>query len=257
MATSDDPVEKVIGEPVFLTSDETTRKIRRNLLTMSFIGIAYTLGNLTIDTDATVFGFKVGGLSDASIAIALLSVISYMFIHFLWVCFDDFLEWRLRITGTSALMKKEIAFKPLHGDYPKNPRQSSLHTWWQDHAVQANAYQESMRDLITVTAECKAVIEAADPNQVLREPGKEVISVRQAAEMIRKLDPAVNRTASRQEELLKTVRAERLSESLRRFDDWTVLFLRSQNLRWLTVDFLLPIALAVYALSLVALKLNS
>ena len=51
-----------------------------------------------------------------------------------------------------------------------------------------------------------------------------------------------------------TISALRIPVSLRRFDRWYHLFLRSQNLRWLVVELGAPILLGSYALVLLWTK---
>jgi hypothetical protein len=51
-------------------------------------------------------------------------------------------------------------------------------------------------------------------------------------------------------ETQKALSAIRVPASLERFDKWFELFLRSQNLRWLVVDFLVPVFVAGYAIVL-------
>jgi len=46
------------------------------------------------------------------------------------------------------------------------------------------------------------------------------------------------------DEVQKTISASRVPVSLKRFDGWVELFLRSQNLRWLLIDILVPALLA-------------
>jgi len=45
----------------------------------------------------------------------------------------------------------------------------------------------------------------------------------------------------------KTISDQRIPVSLKRFDNWFQLFLRSQNLRWLIIEFLFPIVLGLSA----------
>jgi hypothetical protein len=59
----------------------------------------------------------------------------------------------------------------------------------------------------------------------------------QAAEMGRKVEANT-----------KAITDARIPTSLQRFDRWFEFFLRSQNLRWLLIEFLAPVGLAAVAL---------
>jgi hypothetical protein len=52
----------------------------------------------------------------------------------------------------------------------------------------------------------------------------------------------------------KTILAQRIPVSLARFDRCFRLFLRSQNLRWLAIDLVVPFSLAGYAIYLLCFK---
>lgn len=100
-------VEKVLGEPIFDDFSDNTLKIRRNLL-----------------------------------------VVAYLVVHFGWNSITHFQQWRLRVTGT------RLAFKTgrspglyleddERGDYPDDPRQSTLYTWWLVQAKQLASNPET------------------------------------------------------------------------------------------------------------------
>ncbi len=67
-------------------------------------------------------------------------------------------------------------------------------------------------------------------------------SVSQVRERVTELTRALENTS-------KTIASQRIPVSLERFDQWFKLLLQSQNLRWLLIDFLLPVALGVTALA--------
>ncbi len=55
---------------------------------------------------------------------------------------------------------------------------------------------------------------------------------------------------SKVKEVNKTLDANRVPASLERFDSWFKVFLKSQNIRWLLIEFLLPISLGIWAVYL-------
>jgi len=48
----------------------------------------------------------------------------------LWGAIDSFCEWRLRITGTRAAFITTGILSSESGDYPNDPRHSTLYFWW-------------------------------------------------------------------------------------------------------------------------------
>lgn len=69
-----------------------------------------------------------------------------------------------------------------------------------------------------------------------------------AVHIISQVKEQVARLANKVEANTKAITDERIPASLKRFDGWFQLFLRSQNLRWLLVEFLAPLIYAGYAL---------
>ncbi|MBI4684095.1 MAG: hypothetical protein HY755_02735 [Nitrospirae bacterium] len=81
-------VEKALGEPVIGEFTENTIKIRRNLLIVSLLSVAVSLGGLQINPNSEVFGLKFSGLTDNFIRFGLTLITLYLFIHFLWCSFE-------------------------------------------------------------------------------------------------------------------------------------------------------------------------
>ena len=95
-----DEVEKALGEPVFPAFSDYVRKLRANLVFVSFISISLIFGDLEIDPTSSILGLKFKNLSSDSLMYGLLILNGYMLVHFLWCSVDTFQEWSIRVTGT-------------------------------------------------------------------------------------------------------------------------------------------------------------
>ncbi|MDR7123114.1 hypothetical protein [Rheinheimera soli] len=97
-----DAVEKALGNPVAGDLSDNALKVRRNLLAFGIVSIVITIGGVKIDPASSVLGFKFVGISEDLITNSLLVTNVYFLLHFIWYAFEGFLEWRLRVTGTST-----------------------------------------------------------------------------------------------------------------------------------------------------------
>jgi len=92
-------VQKVLGEPVFIYFSDEINRIRRNLLVISSIALAYKYSGTKV-TEFMLFGVKFEHLSPSFVDTCLFFLLLYTFIHFFWQSVDAVQEWRIRITGT-------------------------------------------------------------------------------------------------------------------------------------------------------------
>ena len=235
-------VEKVLKEPVAAQFSEQAWKIRNNLIVASTIALVMGLAQLQIHSDSTILGLRFTGLSDIVVRATLAVVIIYLLFHFIWAAWDSFLEWRLRITGTRSAFQTGAFFAPKHVDYPVDPRQSTLYNWWtMQHAAIGNLGKLASEMQATCRhweAELKRLYgDKVDCNNM----SNVILQISQAREQAAEL-------ARRVEANTKVMTDARIPVSLKRFDDWFELFLRSQNLRWFVVEFVAPVAFSGYTL---------
>lgn len=233
-------VQKVLGSPVLGELTDQALKIRRNLLAIGSVSIFVTLTEISLDPSSVVLGFRFVGLSQRTINLGLLVVTAYFLVHFLWYAFDGLLEWRLRVTGTRLGFITGASFGSEHADYPPDPRQSTLYSWWLKHGRDVGALQlkaveiaEKLTDLQTTV-----VAEGAAMPQVIGTLSEIRTSVIQLQQLVEKSD--------------KIALSPRIEASLQRFDGWFEFFLRSQNLRFLLIEILLPILVGMTAICLLS-----
>jgi hypothetical protein len=229
------PTEKVLREPVFIELSDYARRIKNGLIFCSILGIVLSFTTISVSKESTIFGIRLDNLDHAFIQILLLALVIYLFIHYIWVIVDNFMEWRLRITGTKTFTTAgTIASK--EGDYPTDPRQSTLYNWWR--GQQRNL--SKLHDVIQKIDHLKRKLQedskhypsnAVDIQGSLMELNGEFKTFQQNVNQIQGL-----------------IASERIPVSLKRFDNWYKLFLKSQNARWLIFDFLIPFALSLISI---------
>jgi hypothetical protein len=240
-------VEKVLKEPVAAEFSEQAWKIRMNLTLTSAIAVVMCLANLRITADSSILGLKFSGLSDGVIRVTLFAIVAYLLVHFVWVAWDAFFEWRLRITGTRVAFQTSSFFAPDHIDSPSDPRQSTLYNWWADQQASIGNVGQRVGEL---EATCKRW--ESDLQKLCEKPENiHAPTLQNMTSVIHVIAEARERAAKiigNVESNTKAITDARIPVSLKRFDDWMHLFQRSQNLRWFVIEFSAPIAFAFYAL---------
>jgi hypothetical protein len=214
--------QKVLGEPMATGLSDRAWKVRTQLMAVSVVAIGLVNLGLHVNRDATVFGFSLSGLTDAPLRQALGIWIAYLIVHFVWMAWESFAEWRLRLTGTRVASVTAGTFAAEGGDYPSDPRQSTLGNWWRQEAAKIGNLTELIDRLERTLAE--------------KEPLNQITL---AASQLRQ---AIQQTAYPFTSL-------RIPASLDRFERAYVHFLKVQNVRWLLLDVLLPLVVALIALS--------
>ena len=240
-----DAVEKALGNPVAGDLSENALKVRRNLLVFGVISVFVTLGGVKLDPTSSVLGFKFSGVSEALITNSLLAANIYFLLHFIWYAFEGILEWRLRVTGTRLAFLTGSRFGSEHADYPDDPRQSTLYTWWLDNAKRIGNFKVTADDL---SEKIKIWEEKVSSFQ----NGNDSLNLANAMSTLNQARGVADKLTKQIETTEKTLTAMRIPCSLGRFDGWFKLFLKSQNIRWLLIDILLPIAIGAAAIYLLA-----
>ena len=171
----------------------------------------------------------------------------YFLIHFLWCSIDHIQEWRLRVTGTRVAFITAASYTSEEGDYPSDPRQSSLYNWWKGQAILISSLTDPLDSINTKLAEWELKV-----NEALKDNDPNVSTT---CASINKVNEDITKLKSSIENVEKTLTSNRIPASLYRFDKWFLFFLRSQNLRWLVIELMLPMLLSLYSLALLWQKL--
>ena len=232
-------VQKALGDPLMPEFTDYMRRVRSILVVVSLISIGVVIGGLAIDPSSSVLGIRFQGVSDELIRKGLLIANAYLLIHFGWGSFDSWLEWGARLTGTRVAFVTTGKFASEHGDYPSDPRQSTLYNWWKDNASRISSLTEPLE-----TMERKLT---AWEKRVEEETLKNNPNLMTVVQSFREIQTNINDLNKKIENVEKTLTASRISASLDRFDSRFKLMLRSQNIRWLVLELAFPITLGCWA----------
>lgn len=234
-------VQKVLGEPVAAGLSDRAWKTRTQLLAVSVVAIALVRLGLHVNRDATVFGFSLSGLTDRMVRVGLAVWIVYLLAHFAWMAWEGFAEWRLRLTGTRVASITVGTFGGEESDYPSDPQQSTLANWWRGEAQKIGNLTALMSGLEPrLTSQEAAIREACQTNNA--------INVASATMPLGDIRSAAQQLRQQIQQTEKTLSSLRIPASLDRFERAYAHFLKSQNIRWLVLDVLLPLIVAVAAL---------
>jgi hypothetical protein len=234
-------VQKILGEPVAAGLTDRAWRARTQLLSVALVAIGIIKFKLRVNTDATVLGFSLTGLSDHAVRGALVLAIAYLLLHFVWMAWESFAEWRLRLTGTRVAFATVGRFASSECDYPDDPRQSTLANWWRSSANNLGNLTVRVDGLRVMFADQQAAIREACGSG-------EPINVANATAPLNNIMTAANQLKQSIEATAIVLASLRIPASLDRFEKTYRHFLESQNIRWLLVDALLPIGVAAYAL---------
>ena len=237
-------VRKALGEPAFCELSDKAWRIRTNLIIVSVVSAGVVLWDLHISPDSTVFGLKFSGLTDAVLRRGLFWVLLYLVVHFLWCSFDNLLEWRLRITGTRLAFITTGRIASDYGDYPNDPRQTSLYQWWMSEAETIARYGVAAKRIEEKLPNWDGQVQAA------LAAGANPVNVGNVTHAIGELRDNLVQIKRAVDDASKVISSHRIPVSLERFDDWFQLFLRSQNLRWLLLEWAMPLLFGGWALLL-------
>jgi len=232
-------VEELLGKPVFPEFSDRVEKLRRNLLIISLITLGLFFGGLDVDPSSTLLGLKFKGLTTNSIHTGLLVLNVYMFIHFIWCAWDSILEWKLRITGTRQILK--TTWEDECTDQAENPQQSTLYNWWLERA-------RKIGNLTEKTAELSNKLNGWIDNVPVSTHKDDVYTRQSYSSDLSVIKQNLQHLIKGYSVEFSTGEHQRLRVSLKRFDNWYTLFLRSQNLRWLVIELALPIILGIFTI---------
>jgi len=185
-------------------------------------------------------------LSDCVAYLGLLIFVAYQLVHYIWCAWDVFLEWRLRITGMRDSRTTAGQLDIPKGDFPKDPRQSTLYNWWLKHAKEIGSWRESVAEINNALQRIEHSLGSANSGSL--DPDS-VSAIRSEPSS---LQATAQRTTQAFNACTETIASARIPASLKRFDDWFRLILKSQNWRWLVFNVLTPIFLSFAAIYLLA-----
>lgn len=234
-----DEISKVLGEPVGFDISEVAAKLRRNLILVSMVVLVLILGEIEAGKDFSVLGIKLTGVTPFKLMVGLSIVLMYTLVHFMWYCYELYSEWVVRVTGTRLGFVTSGKYGAVGADYPDDPKQSTLYTWWVQEAKSMGAYSDLVNRVDTSIQDFSAHIDQLG-NRDMTTAGSVTASIQGMKNTLEQLRGALSSTES-------VITNTRIPESLSRFDRRFSLLLKSQNLRTLVVEVALPILLSLTA----------
>lgn len=241
-------VEKVLGEPIFIEFSDYVRKIRTNLLIVSFLSWGIQFYGIEINPDSTIFGLKFKGFNNEVMIQGLLIINIYVFIHFAVCSIDSFKEWMVRVTGTKVAHVTAGIMVSADGDYPSDPRQSTLYHWWKKEAPKIGNLKEKIESIEEKLNEIETkIVEGAEGNVHQQNLNNVTHPISQINVDLHKLMKSIEETDT-------IFKSTRIPVSLERFDQCYKSLLKTQNLRWLVIEFLFPLLVGSMAIVMLANK---
>lgn len=225
--------KKALGEPFLLEFTEYARKVRNNLMFLGILSTLIVYEKINISSKSSLFGLQLEGWNMHLIYVVLFSLVAYFLVHFIWLAWDYFVEWRLRLTGTHINYPNQ--YLPDGIDYGNDLRQTTLYSWWLQSTKEIKSFREMQESI----------------ENSFREINKEnsINSTRVAQEQY--LNIVNNLSAINQNISIFTATLEkaRIPASLEKFDSTFLHFQKSQGWRWAIIELYIPILIGVFALS--------
>ncbi len=233
-------IAKVLGEPIGFDISETAAKLRRNLILVSMLVLVLIVGEIDAGSDFSIFGVKLIGVTPFKLMIGLSIVLAYTLFNFVWYCYELYSEWSVRITGTKLAFVTVAKSGSAGADYPDDPKQSTLYTWWTKATDTMTAYSDLVNRVDESIQQFSAHIDQLQKLDTAS-PGSVISSMREMKDTLNQVRHSLASTES-------VITNTRIPESLARFDRRFRLLLKSQNLRTLIVGVCVPIALSLAAI---------
>ena len=241
-------IEKVMREPKCISISNFEERIRRNLLFTSMLTTSFTILGLNINEESKFFGgLQFNNLDDESIYIVLLVVILYEFFHYFWIQFNNFSEWRIRLTGitlpkTRGDERGSLSSDNNPFDYSGTDQNSNLYNWMFE---KTNERSAAMTTLLSNQKSLSNLINDLNNN-----------SANNINNQLKTLNNSVSSMNTTTEQLIKSLENIRINGSLLRFDQWFKILIKSQNTQWLILDICLPLITSCFALFFLISKLS-
>ena len=232
-------IAKVLGEPVGFDISETAAKLRRNLILVSMVVLVLIVGEIEAGSDFSILGVKLTGVTPFKLMVGLSIVLAYTLIHFIWYCYELYSEWSVRVTGTKLAFVTGAKFGATGADYPDDPKQSTLYTWWIQEARSMTAYSDLLKRVDESVQQFSAHVEQLQQRD-MTVGGSVSSSIQGMNNTLEQIRRSLDSTES-------TITNTRIPESLSRFDRRFSLLLKSQNLRTMVVEVGIPTILSLAA----------
>ncbi len=240
-------------EPKGIEISPYEERIRRNLLVVSFFALAFICLDLQINPDSKFLGaMTFSNLTPNKVYILLLLIIGYESVHYLWNLKTSFMHWRVRLTGISHIETRGNRAPSLGSkvispyDFSGKDENSNLYVWM----FESQHHRKGTMKTISQTSNNleKSLIEINN--------WKKTTNNSHIHKSIMELTHEINTLKETERKLIEVLDNVRTDSSLLRFDQWFRFLINSQNIRWLCLDVILPLSLALIAISVLVCKID-
>ncbi|WP_085905921.1 hypothetical protein [Kiloniella majae] len=227
-------LEDFLESPFIEDFSEATHRVRRNLLFFSSISLFILLNDLHVGEDAKFLGFTIKNLSEGKILWGIFLVVTYHFVHFIWMAYDHYTKYTLRLTGVwskNAQIYKDVGNSQVWSS--GEAKISTLFSWI--HIVRNNYLTKQMSGL----------------NEKFDRIEKSLGQIVNNPKNISHLTVPINTLEEAQRSLDSlTLNMNVIEKKLHRFDNKAFYYARINSLKWLILEYGLPAHLGAYVLGL-------
>ena len=204
--------QKVLVTPNIEALDLNTQRIRRNLMMASVLIFIFFIASDGVNTVSASFaGIKFLNLKPNYLEIILLSSHLYFLLHFIWAAHDHLKSNLIRLTGVAVPKINEVggfeSSDKLYANTDDN-NQTSLYSWW-------CAFSKKP---LNINEQLKTIREKIEKNS--------------HGEAIQHIEAQLRDIKNK---------TDYINEALLRFDLGFWRYQRSQILRWILLDFGVPV----------------
>lgn len=240
---NDESIISIMKEPSPIEVTEYEERIRRNLLVFSMIVWVSLFLGVSPTNKTEVWGLTFENLTEKSMYIILLLVIVYEFVHYSWLMLNKFAFWRVRLTGTKLNANRGSAgvfgSSDPQEDVSGEAVNSTIYIWMFE---RANSYRSAINSISRAQNELDEFI-----SKVRQEEHSSTV-YSQLTKKIEDLKVEIER-------LNVYLGSWRVNESMKRFDNWFDMMIKSQSRRWLILDLAIPLISGFVSIFAIAYKL--
>lgn len=237
---------KVLGEPYPLQLTEYEERVRRNLLAYSVVAISACLLGAVSVNDPVLFGIiKLPRFSSELIYIGLLLLVFYELLNYGLMIWNSFSYWRVRLSGSRYRPSRSTGGPWSTGgeefeDVDGEEKNSTIYIWMFERAYSAESILNALNERSVHLGEiCASLKNQQDMDGCLA-----------------RLEVQVNMMNDSLKAIDNILSSARVSESFNRYDRWFHYMIKTQSLRWLVLDCVIPLLLGLIAFSLLCASMG-
>lgn len=224
--------KKRFVEPFREHFDDNTLKIRRNLLVTGVVATFYKLKLGSIDTDKTsLFGVRFTELDQGAVDALLFLLIAYFLIHFVWCALEDLQAWRFRLTGlTVPKPRNSMMFAGKNSDAGgHDQKQLTLGAWWSKNIQNVRSTRDAAFD-----KQLASFLEKLQEQETLQHT---------------EIKAAIHNIKQNCENIMADT--AHVTVALARYEKGFLRHQQSQAIRWILLEFGLPVVLGLLVLVII------